>query len=106
MHAGRHVGDVAAVSLGESELLELRPDIRLQQLISQRHPGDVNQVGVVGGADWRSASSGLMFERSGCLPSTSAAARRTNGSGSLNRAFASSENAAEISARSASAFRL
>ncbi len=39
-----------------------------------------------GGVDWRSASKGRILAEAGCAPSTSAAARRTNGSASLETA--------------------
>ena len=48
VHPGCHVGDVAPVALCKPKTGKLRPDARLQQLIAKRHPGHVNQVGVVG----------------------------------------------------------
>ena len=47
VHPGRDVGDVAAVALCKPKTGKLRPDARLQQLIAKRHPGHMNQVGVV-----------------------------------------------------------
>ena len=97
MHARRDVGDFAAVALAQSELGKRPPNIRFKQLISQRHPDDVNQVAVILGRSLAKRQQRLDVGQPGCRPRTSAAARRTKGSASFKRLLASSKNADEIS---------
>ena len=84
VHAGRHVGDVAPVALGQARGCRAATRPRDSSTgraarCGRRGSGACHRAGV----DWRSASNGRMLASEGCAPSTSAAARRTNGSASL-----------------------
>ena len=108
VNPGGHVGDVAAVALGETQTVKPRPSLR------DPSTGRGVRYGLCGSGachrpsvDCRSASNGRMLASDGCAPNTSAAARRTNGSASLMwLAATSASECGELRARSTSTFML
>ena len=86
VNSGGHVGDVAPVALGQVEAIEPRPDRGFFNWSRSAIRTTWIRCVSSGGVDWRSASNGRMLASEGCAPSTSAAARRTNGSASLELA--------------------
>ena len=76
----RHVGQVAALTLGQAKRLQPGPDLGRIQLVAQSHPNHVDQVCIVLGGRLPQGQQGLDVGQVRVRPSAAAAARRTKAS--------------------------